>query len=223
MPVIQIINRTRRVRDARWQHMLPALQAQITHDFQPKWGIGGTLTFVGRKQKPDPALWKLWLMDTSPEPGALGFHEDDTGVPEGKVFVEDDLRYGAEITVTVSHELLEMLADPLATKMTKTVGGISYAIEACDPVEADSDGYLIGDVRVSDFVTPFYFGLPNADGSKIFDQRTLLNKPVPAMRPGGYQLWFNGTYHSTMARYEDGTLSQRAIRSEGRTIRRAAA
>lgn len=223
MTVIQIINRTRRVRDARWQHMMAPLQEQITHDFQPKWGIGGTLTFVGRKQNPDPALWKLWLLDNSDEPGDLGYHSDDTGVPEGKVFVEDDLRYGAEITVTVSHEMLEMLADPLATKMTKAVGGISYAIEVCDPVEADSDGYLIADVRVSNFVTPHYFGLPNADGSKLFDQRGLLAKPVPAMLPGGYQLWFNGTYHSTMARYEDGTLSQRAIRSEGRATRRAAA
>jgi hypothetical protein len=137
----------------------------------------------------------------------------------------DDLRYGAEISVTVSHEMLEMLADPTADKMTPAVGGISYAIEVCDPVEADADGYVIGGtqgIRVSDFVTPAYFGMLNQDGSTVFDQQGLLNAPVPAMRPGGYVLWFDGRWHSTMARHEDGTLSHRAIRSSGRSARRAA-
>jgi hypothetical protein len=86
----------------------------------------------------------------------------------------------------------------------------------------DSDGYLIDGIRVSDFVTPAYFGMPNADGRAAFDQCGLLMHPVPAMRPGGYLLWFNGKWHTTMERFEDdGSLSHRAIRSQGRSVRRA--
>lgn len=221
MQDIDIINRTSRIRDARFAAILPALQHQITHDFAPLWGADARLHLIGKRRTPNAAHWKVWLLNNSTEPGVLGFHDDDTGQPEAKVFVEEDLRYGAEISVTISHELVEMLADPLATLVSQPIGGIEFALEVGDPVEADSDGYLIGGVRVSDFVLPAYFGIPNPDGSSKFDQCGLLKSMCPAMRPGGYLLWFDGTWHSTMARYEDGTLSQRAIKSQGRSTRRA--
>lgn len=218
--VIDVINRTSRIRDARWQQLIPALQAGISLDFAPAWGADcdATLRFVGRGDAPDPTHWKLWLLNTSDDLGALGYHEDDTGMPEGKVFVLDDLRYGAEISVTASHELYEMLADPLTTR-TATIGGAVYAVEASDPVEADSLGYLRDGFRLSDFVLPSYFGL---EMSTKFDFMGYLAGPCPMLTPGGYQLsYVNGNWTTIAARHADGTMSHRAWRPLGRSERRA--
>ncbi len=222
---IQIINRTTRIRDARFGAALPGLQTWVSRDFAPKWGADAVLSLVGRAQQPDPAAWKVWLLDRSDQPGDLGYHEDDTGLPESKIFVEDDVRYGAEITVTVSHELGEMLADPLTTRLSPTMpDGRRYAIEPCDPTEADEDGTIIEGIRVSNAVTPRYFGLENADGTDALDLYGRVTAPVPFVTAGGYLLWIDSSnaWHNTMQRYADGTLSIRAIRGGGRVARRAA-
>jgi len=219
---IALINRTARIRDARFQSILAGLQAQITEDFAPAWGLGEesiVLHFVGRRQQPDPTHWKCWLLNNSDDAGALGYHEDDTGTPEAKIFVEEDLRYGASISVTISHELLEMLADPQTTRMGPTIDGAAYIVEVCDAVEADGDGYIKNGVLVSNFVLPTYYE-PSA--LRPFDFRSLLTAPCPALRPGGYIMFLkDGTWQSKMARYEDGSLSHRAIRPWGRSWKRA--
>jgi hypothetical protein len=219
---ISLINRTSRIRDARFAFVLPALQAQITEDFGPAWDIEPvTLHLVGRRQQPNPVHWKVWLLNNSDQPGDLGYHEDDTGIPEAKIFVEDDLRYGAEISVTISHELLEMLADPQITRMGPTIDGAQYVVEVCDGVEADGDGYIKLGLRVSNFVLPAYYTEAPAPGP--YDFRGLLQVPCPALRPGGYALFLkDNAWHTTAARYEDGTLSHRAVRPAGRSWQRAA-
>lgn len=223
---ICLINRTSRIRDARFAAILHALQAQCAEDFCPVWGIAvPVLHLVGRNEQPDPSHWKLWFRDTSDDAGALGYHEDASGVPEGFVFVEDDIRYGSAISVTASHELMEMLADPTTTRMGPTIGGAQYIVECCDACEADEDGYLKLGVQVSNFVLPAYYGLIPAGGAGRgpYDFRDLLTAPCPMLRPGGYIMALeNGAWTSKMARYEDGTLSHRAIKPLGRTARRAA-
>ena len=53
------------------------------------------------------------MTDNPDQAGALGYHEiTSQGTPLGKVFAKLDLQSGASWTVTLSHELLEMLADP---------------------------------------------------------------------------------------------------------------
>jgi hypothetical protein len=56
--------------------------------------------------------WPLYLMDHSDEPGALGYHMDEHGRVEGKVFAADDQKYGVSWTIDLTHELLEMLGGP---------------------------------------------------------------------------------------------------------------
>ncbi len=226
MTDICLINRTSRIRDARFAALLPSLQAQLTEDFCPAWGIEvPTLHLVGLAEQPPAGHWRLWFMNTSDDAGALGYHEDDTGVPEAKVFVEDDMRYGSDISVTASHELCEMLADPYTTRMGPTIGAAQYIVEVCDAVEADEDGYLKLGYRVSNFVLPAYYEQLSVSSATrpVYDFRDLLDHPCPALRPGGYIMFLeNGVWTNRMARYADGSLSPRAIRSHGRTARRAA-
>jgi hypothetical protein len=63
----------------------------------------------------------------------------------------------------LSHELLEMLADPWINWCAQGSDGKIYALEVCDAVEADRLGYEIDGVLVSDFVTPSWFEPTPAD------------------------------------------------------------
>jgi hypothetical protein len=224
MIYISLINRTSRIRDARFAFILPALQAQLTEDFCPAWGIDPvTLSLVGRAGDPNPSYWNVWLLDNSDQASALGYHYAESGIPESKIFVEDDMRYGSEISVTIAHELMEMLADPKIDRMGPIIDGLQYVVEVGDPVEADADGPQRGGVRLSNFALPSYF-VPGSAGP--WDFMGLLKGPCPEMRPGGYLPWrriATGEWGSSMMRYEDGTFSQRATKAHGRGARRALA
>src|SRR6185312_791339 len=61
-----------------------------------------------------------------------------------------------------THELCEMAVDPWLNSAYQDQQGTFWAGEVCDPVEADEYGYKIGDVLVTDFVTPNWFGHQHA-------------------------------------------------------------
>ena len=69
-------------------------------------------------------------MDDPDQAGALGYHEmSSRGTPLGKVFAGLDMRLGTSWTVTLSHELLEMLADPWINWCAQSREGKIYALE----------------------------------------------------------------------------------------------
>lgn len=217
MADIAIINRSTVAVEWVLAQMVPALQAQIDHDFYPFWGTRATLHFVNKDCQPDPAHWQCWIMDHSDKDGDLGYHVDPNGVPTAKVFAAEDANYGSLLSVTISHELLEMLADPSADR-TFQLGEATYIVEVADPVEADNDGYNIDGIRVSNFATPRYFGMQNPAQDPRYDLRGLLKAGIPTLRPGGYCMFNSGgVWHSTMARHLDGTLGHRATRIHGRS------
>src|SRR5262249_10026263 len=91
---------------------------------------------------------------------------------------------GDLVSVTLSHEILEMLGDPDINLMIQK-GPRGYAYEVCDAVEDDSLGYDINGVRVSDFVYPQYFETFWKKGATKFDHLGHLSAPVPALPQGG--------------------------------------
>lgn len=193
MPNIQvcIINASTVVQDKEVAAAAPDLQTQLSRDFAPVWGIDAKLTFVPAGQTPAPGSWWLVIMDNSDVAGALGYHDvTDQGLPLGKVFAGTDKLNNLSWTVTASHELLEMLADP---EINLTVfdqpdarTGTLYAYEVCDPCEDDAIAYKIGATLVSDFVYPAYFETSRPPGSTQFDRQQKLSAPVPAILAGGY-------------------------------------
>lgn len=229
--LIQIVNRTSRIRDARWQYAMPCLQFELSVNFARYWGIDYDLEFVGAGATPSPSAFKMWLLDHSDMASALGYHTTtDDGQPYGRVFVVDDINDGVEITVTIDHELKELAADPMATRVVGPDGqGRWFTVEPCDAVEDDRFSHVVavGDasIKCSNFVTPQYYGLPNADGSTRLDFDNRLDRPVPALLPGGYVEYAeaSGQWHQLTARLvEDGHTSVRSRHVDGRRTARAA-
>lgn len=184
---IAIINESTVLQDSAILEAIPDLQVQISRDFAPRWGADATLVFVPKGQKPDLSHWWLTILDDSDQAGALGYHDlTDGGLPLAKVFAKSDVQDGLSWTVTISHELLEMLGDPYINECTQE-GQVFYAKEACDACEQDSFGYMIDKTKVSDFVFPSWF-CSSAPGP--YDFTGCISAPLQ-LREGGYIGIFN--------------------------------
>jgi hypothetical protein len=183
LPVIAVTNASTCLADAQVEAVLPALQKQVTNDFKAYWEFDCTLAFLPSNQSLTEGWWQIVVLDNPDQAGALGYHElSSQGTPLGKIFAKLDLESGSSWTVTLSHELLEMLADPWINWCAFGTDSKIYALEVCDAVEADNLGYLIDDVLVSDFVTPAWFEPTCADR---LDFKQHLSKQLQLGR-GGY-------------------------------------
>jgi hypothetical protein len=188
---IEVVNQSTALTDTEVQSAIPALQTQLHRDFASVWGIDADLTFLPRNNTPAANAWTLGIFDTSDQAGALGYHElSPQGTPLAKVFAASDSQAGLSWTVTASHELLEMLADPeidltVFVQKQNSKGGVIYAYEVCDAVEDDSLGYNINGILVSDFVYPAWFESFRAPSSTQFDYGNHLTQPFQLLS-GGY-------------------------------------
>jgi hypothetical protein len=187
---ISVINASSVLSDADIQKVVPALQTQVHRDFAPAWGIDAELNFVPHGKRPAPNTWWLAVLDNSDQAGALGYHDiTRQGLPLGKVFAKSDMQFGLQWSVTASHELLEMLADPdinLTAFVQKDMEhGRLFAYEVCDAVEADELGYQIDGVQVSDFVFPSWFESFRKSNGTQFDYCKLVKEPFQLLK-GGY-------------------------------------
>jgi hypothetical protein len=187
---ISVINASTVVKDDEVRPVVDALQQQVTHDFFPAWGVNAQLTFIPTGTTPPADSWWLSILDDSDQAGALGYHDiTPAGLPLGKVFAATDLKFGTQWSVTASHELLEMLADPninlTVFVQNDQTTGILYAYEVCDACEADQFSYKIGNVSVSDFVFPSWFESFRAKDSTQFDQTKQIQSPLQLLT-GGY-------------------------------------
>ncbi len=187
---IAVMNASTVLTDQQVQGVIPDLQTQVSRDFYPAWGVDCQLTFVPQGTNPPAGHWWLTVLDDSDQAGALGYHDlTSEGLPLAKVFAGTDLKYGSEWTVTASHELLEMLADPninLTVFIQKNdTSGRLYAYEVCDACEADNLAYKINNTQVSDFVYPSWFEDFRAPNSTQFDYGKHINAPLKLVA-GGY-------------------------------------
>lgn len=171
VPTIVITNESTKITDAQVQAWMAAAQIQVMRDFELVWGVEANLIFLAKDQPLPAGAWQLVFLDDSDQADALGYHElAANGQPLGKAFVASDIAAGTSWSVTASHELLEMLADPQINRCIQVDERI-YALEVCDAVESDSCGYEINGVLMSDFVTPAWYSYPGAAAPYDFQSR----------------------------------------------------
>ena len=176
---IAIVSLARAVSTRSLLQVTAALQKQVTRDFVPTWGFPATvdafedLTSVpndyhhviifddpnelaGRLEEQIGERPAEMLLDEFQRGSVSGIHLNElTRQPFALVAASDAW------TVVLSHEVLEMLADPSGNHLiagphpTRQELRVKYLIEVCDPCQ--SHWYPVNGVPVSDFYTPRYF------------------------------------------------------------------
>jgi len=198
---IEVQNISTRMDNSELQRILAAVQTQVLEDVAPSWlNEAVTFTLLAHEQPFSPGkngAWRFIVADTPEQvgqdvPGALGDHDAEGGVPVGYAFVGITLDAGMKPSVTISHEVLEMIGDALidqCNQWSDLPHALFLAQELCDPVEDDRFGYEKNGVLVSDFVTPAYF-VPSSAGP--WDFKGHLQAPN-TLALGGYQLTWDPT------------------------------
>lgn len=227
-PTIAIVNNCSVLTNDQIAAVIPDLQIQIDRDFAPVWKIRANLVFVPKGMTYPTDAWVIYILDNSDQAGALGYHDlTDAGMPTGKIFAKDDMTYNLSWTVTLSHELVEVLLDPYITytvfNQDSNTTGTLYALEGADACENESFAYRINNTLVSDFVYPAWFEGFRAPNSTQFDHTSALTAPFQLAK-GGYIGVFTVGPSSTgwTQRMAEGIPSRRLIRkgAYSRTNRR---
>jgi hypothetical protein len=204
-PQIDFVNKATEPLGVELQALVAALEKQLKDHFFPYWGYTADLHIVPKDGKPDPAHWQIVFLDDADVADALGYHDiTHDGQPVSKVFVKSTLKAGEKVSVTTSHELLEMLIDPGAQLWAQDSDGTWYAYEACDAVEEET--YEIDKIAVCDFVYPAFFESWHARNSVPFDHLGRVSQPFQTLQRGYQIVARNGTvgeYFASRAKARD--------------------
>jgi hypothetical protein len=174
-----------------------AMTLQAHQDFAPVWNVKAP-TVKYQPAAPD-AGWYIELIPHLQKTNAGGFHKTEValedGIPALVPYATIDLGLvtanGGHWSVAASHELLEMLADPVGDRYSDAAaapGGfadaerVPYLIEVCDPCAPFS--YQSGGAWVSDFVTPAYYSSPG-EAPAPYSFKENINEPLQVLK-GGY-------------------------------------
>jgi len=184
------------------QDVTQALQIQLDRDFTPIWGVHAVVQALDRAEKVPAHAWPMSILDQSD--AGLGVHLDKNGKPFAEIQKGDDW------SITASHEMLEMLVDPLGHKLRSDPDidpasdghQVQYLVEVGDPCEIFA--YSINGINVSDFITPEFYDTNAAPGA-LFDFLGRLAKALDVPE-GCYISWIDpedGKWHQKQT---DGTF-----------------
>lgn len=181
---IALVSESQRVSSGQLSVISAALQKQVIRDFAPIWKVQATVAAFAMRADVPGDYWQIVIRDDIGF-AAAGIHLDDNGQPYALVDAD------AEISVTCSHELLEMLADPFGNRfvagpsLKPGQGRVNYLLEVCDPSEAFT--YTVNGVNVSDFYTPEFFSPVKTPGTR-YSFMGVIPGPRTVLR-GGYISW----------------------------------
>jgi hypothetical protein len=188
-----------------------AVQKQITRDFTPFWGLPATVDafedlasvpsdyhpvvvfgdpeeLMGRLEVAIGGQYAAELIDDFERDRLSGLHLNAfTRQPFALVAASDTW------SVTISHEVLEMIADPFGNRLVAAAHPldprqrVKYLLEVCDPCQAM--WYPVNGVPVSDFYTPRYFDPVGVDRSR-YSFTGAIEYPLQIL-DGGYLSWID--------------------------------
>ncbi|MFO0687898.1 MAG: hypothetical protein U0900_04280 [Myxococcota bacterium] len=166
--------------------LVAALQEYVDRHVAPVWGTPAKLIATKGFRK---GAWAMVFLEDADEEDALAYHDlTPEGLPVSKVFVRTTIENGDPVSVTASHELVEMLVDPAINLMTTGPNPRRMvAYEAADPVEGES--FPVRGLPMSDFVHPAYFEEFRKPRSARFDHLGKIKKPFEILADG-YQIVF---------------------------------
>jgi hypothetical protein len=242
---ISLINFTE-IPDAEVLKVVRAINRQLSEDFVPHWHTSARVRLEGCSPLNDTARAAIERLKQAPQDvrgdaimylwdkvadvdRALGYHDaNNRGLPYGFVFTDLSAKLGEPWSVTLSHEVLELVGD--ANVNIFAAGPhpedpqrvVFHWYEMCDAVQADS--YDIDGVLVSNFVLPLYFTVGEQTGARNdFLNRTKDGRGLSSfgVNPGGYVGFYDPLKNEHQTFAVDAEAKRRlAIKAElGRTRR----
>ncbi len=183
---IALVSQTKYVALADLMRVSAAVQKQVTNDFGPAWGILATVDAFAALTDVPLGSWPVVIRDDIGV-NLAGAHWNDTqDKPFALVTYSED-----DWPLSVSHEILEMLADPFGKafvtgpSLLPDQGTVEYLTEVCDPCQGATFGYAVNGIVVADFVLPAYYQA-FADGEYSFAGH--ITEPRQVL-DGGYVSW----------------------------------
>lgn len=180
---VGLISTSKKISADQLSLVAAALSKQMLRDVSPLWNFNATVSAFPSGKVP-VGYYKMTVADNIHEPGAAGYHTDDTHQPYSLI------QYDTDWSVTCSHELIEMIGDPWGNRLYPGVINnkrVQVLQELCDPCEAFS--YAIDGVSVSDFLLPAYYDAAVVSG-KHYSFLNKLTKPY-VVADGGYISWLD--------------------------------
>ena len=209
---IALVSLTTEVTLAQLAPVSAAIQKQISRDFGPIWSAQATVDAFDKLEDVPVGYWHVLLQDELPN-GAAGLHKrDDNKQPFALVALTNNW------PVFLSHEVLEMLADPQGTltragnSLKPGQGRVEYLLEVCDPCQASKFAYSVNSILVSDFYTPQYFDPLKSSGAR-YSFSGALTSPRQVL-DGGYLSWFDPQSGHLFQLQADGNKKQIIDRGE---------
>jgi hypothetical protein len=238
--IISVINHTGgELSDAEVHTAIRAINRQVAYDFAPYWSLAATLRLEGRAgPKPDTKTLAdmrgdavLYLWNGNDVDDALGYHDaNHRGIPFGFVFTKLSKALGEPWTVTLSHEALEMIADPEVNLLVQGPHPaekrfVFHWYEMCDAVQDET--YDIDGIEVSNFLLPLYFTASNEVGGRNDFLGTLHKKATLSsfgINPGGYIGFFDpetGEHETVSLAHDPKAAKRMALKSRYAGTRRS--
>ena len=214
IPDIAVFNQATTPLGLDLDRLIAAMQTYITQYVVPVWGTPARLARTSGFKK---GAWAFVFLDNADQANALAYHDlTPDGLPLSKVFVRTTLANNDLVSVSTSHELVEMLVDPAINLMsTGPDPKAVYAYESADPVEALT--FNVKGIPMSDFVYPSYFESFRKPNSVKFDQMGKVKRPFQILA-GGYQIVFkNGKWSQIFA----SRAKEQAFAREDRRLHRS--
>jgi len=116
VPTIACFNKASTPLGVDFDALIAAMQAFVDRCVMPVWGTPAKLVKSKGYVK---GAWAMVFLDNADQPGALAYHDlTPDGMPQSKVFVKTTLDNHDLVSVSASHELVEMLVDPAINIMT---------------------------------------------------------------------------------------------------------
>jgi hypothetical protein len=184
---LALVSETDRINCSQLNRVAAALQKQAIRDFTAIWDINATVDGFSLLTDVPIGYWPIIVRDDIGQPGASGVHLDDDGQPFALV------QYSDSWSLTASHEMLEMLADPFGSRLVAGdspmpgQGRVEFLVEVSDPTEDAQFGYTVNGILVSDFLTPNFYDPVTAPGVR-YTFGGHLDAPR-TIADGGYLSW----------------------------------